>query len=208
MILFLKIILYTAQGIALWVAILNWNENKNTNQRYFLHFMIFVVLIEIAANLFRIYTTLGNSFVYNIFIISSFFFFFYWFFLILKKKKIVIWLVSIYVIFLIASLFLEPFFDSMLNITLYAGTLLILILTIMYYNNLLKKPEVVDFLNLQPFWIATGLFIFYIGFMPVQFIDLIDDFNPVSYQFVMVILNIILYGCISKALLCPQKQLK
>ncbi len=206
MILFLKIILYTAQGAALLAAIAKWNENKHSSQRYFLHFMIFVAVVEIAANLSRMYTSLGNSYIYNIYIIVSFLFFFYWFYAILKYKKVFYWILGIYFISVGISISLESFVNEMLHITLYMGTLLILFLTSLYYRSLLEKKEVVDFLKLQPFWIATGLLIFYIGLLPVQFLQGFKDFDRINYQFIMMVLNIFLYGCFAIAFLCPQKK--
>lgn len=206
MIILLKTILYLAQGTALWASIVRYKFNKTSTQRYFLHFMIFVAIIEISANLARVYTSLGNSFVYNIYIISSFYFFFYWFYTILKQKVIVFFVVSCYTIALFVSLYLESFFNSMLSITLYSGTIGILILSTAYYYSLLQGKEVINFVKLQPFWIATGLLIFYIGFLPVQFLQGLGDFDKINYQFVIMILNILLYGCFVIALLCPLKK--
>ena len=206
MILLLKIILYTAQGIALWAAIVRWNENKHSAQRYFLHFMVFVAVVEISANLSRIYTNLGHSYIYNVYIIVSFLFFFSWFYTIVKPKKMFYWIFGIYAIAIIISVSTESFTKNLLHITLYVGTLLILFLATMYFKSLLEKKEVVHFHKLQPFWIATGLLIFYVGFLPVQFLRGLEGFDRVNFQFIMMVLNIFLYGCFVIAFLCPQKK--
>lgn len=206
MILLLKIILYTAQGAALWAAIAKWSHNKNSTQGYFLHFLVFVAVVELMANLSRMFTNYGNSYVYNIYIIVSFLFFFYWFFRVLQNKRVFYWVLFIYFVSVIISISVESFTDEMYHTTLYVGTLLILFLAVLYYWALLEKQEAVNFLRLQPFWITTGLLIFYIGFLPIQFLQGLGDFNRINYQFIMMVLNIFLYGCITIALLCPQRK--
>lgn len=206
MIVILKTILYLAQGKALWASFSHRKENKNTTQQYFLFFMVFVVIIEITANLIRMYSPWKNSFVYNLYIILSFYFFFYWFYTILTKKILSWILIGIYTGGMIYSLVNESFTQTMLSGTLYIGTFIILIFSIRYYSQLLHRIEVLNYLKLQPFWITTGLLIFYLGLLPLQYLLHLDIFNKTIYQFVIMILNVIMYGCFTIAFLCPIKK--
>lgn len=206
MIFLLKTILYIAQGMALWASFTRRKENKNSTQQYFLFFMVFAILIEIIANLIRIYSPWKNSFVYNIYIILSFYFFFYWFYTILSKKKISVLLIGLFTVGMIYSIATESFSKTMLSGTLYTGTGIILIFSVMYYSQLLHRIEVLNYLKLQPFWITTGLLIFYLGLLPLQYLLHQEFFDKTVYQFVIMVLNVIMYGCFTIAFLCPIKK--
>lgn len=206
MIFILKTILYLAQGAALWAAFSRRKENNTSHQRYFVYFMVFVVLIEIVANLIRMYSPWKNSFVYNIYIVFSFYFFFYWFYSILSKKKVSALLIGIYTLGMIYSVATESFTQTMLSGTLYTGTSITLIFSIMYYSQLLHRIEVLNYLKLQPFWITTGLLVFYLGLLPLQYLLHQEFFDKTVYQFVIMVLNVIMYGCFTIAFLCPIKK--
>jgi len=205
-IIFLKSILYAAQGFALVAAIYNWKNNKHTTQKYFLHLMIFIALTEITANITRIYFDLNNSGIYNLYIIVSFIFFFYWFYQILEHKKLVTVLSALFILLIPFSLYQENFTSSFLDIVTYSGSIITITLSFLYLRQLLSKDEIIVFSTLSPFWISSGLLIFYSGFIPMLFLQDLYGFNRVTFQFVMTILNITLYGCFTKAFLCRLKK--
>ena len=200
MVLPLKIILYLAQGLALWACIAAWSKSRNTSEHYFLPFLLFVALGELTANLLYKQFDWINHVVYNTYDIVSFLFYIIWFYTILKSKKLVLIFGILYVIILGISLYLEPYTSVFLNINLYGGTIILLTLVFLFYASLLQKSKVIDFLRLPSFWIATGILIFHIGYLPIHFLTNIKgayDYDQV--QFIIMILNILMYGCIAKA---------
>ncbi len=206
MILFLKIILYAAQGTALAAAIYKWNENKNTNQKYFLHLMVVVASVEIIANILRLYAGINNNILYNPFIVFSFIFYFYWYYKILKQKKVVLILSSIFIVLVPISMYFEDFRYTFLDISTYFGSMCVIIFSFMYLTQLLRLNEIINFSKSQPFWISSGLLIFYIGFIPLLFVQNNYSPNRIPFQLVITVLNVTLYGCFAKAFLCPLKK--
>jgi len=207
MILFFKTLLYFVQGLTLFTVI---NKRKicfNSSLRYFIYYLVFVsLIIEVSANLVRKFTSLGNHFIYNIYDIVTYTFFLFWFYSILKQKKMVKFLMLIYFIGLIFSLIFEDFFN-ILNINYYIGTIIILILVVTYFSSLLQKKEVIHFTKIPEFWISTGILVFNIGYLPIAFLlnfQLAQN-DRVTIQIVILLLNVILYGCFIKAFLCQKK---
>jgi len=207
MILFFKTLLYFVQGLTLFTVINKRKILNNSSLRYFIYYLVFVFLIiEVSANLVRKFTSLGNHFIYNIYDIVTYTFFLFWFYSILKQKKMVKFLMLIYFIGLIFSLIFEDFFN-ILNINYYIGTIIILILVVTYFSSLLQKKEVIHFTKISEFWISTGILTFNIGYLPIAFLlnfQLAQN-DRVTIQIVILLLNVILYGCFIKAFLCQKK---
>lgn len=205
MIVILKIILYIAQGSALWASIFRWKNNRNTAQHYFLHFMIFIAIVEIMANMGRFSELWSNKLVYAYFVLCSFYFYFHWFYQTLIKKKLVLILLGLHTIIVLWGIFTGSFIDNMLGLVFYSGMISVIVLSVANFTELLQKKESTNFVKMQSFWITTGLLIYNLGFFPLLLLLNFDDFDQVVFQFANMVLNIILYSSITVALLCPIK---
>jgi hypothetical protein len=195
------------QIAALVAAIWYWDAYKNTTQRHFLWFLIYVVCNEVIGIAYQLISDHYNDIVHNIFILVCFPFYFSWFYKILQKRK---WLTQVlFVVFIIV--FLYDFFDKSPFDYLYlnpiiTGAFCILVLTISYFVELLNTDSITTFATSQKFWIVTGLFCFYIGLLPLLIFHSNLDYGGHFYSIVITVLNAVLYGCIFKSFICLKKK--
>lgn len=198
-----QILFHTAQVIALWAVVVRWSVIKNTTERYFLPYLIYVVLNEIVAKLLT-YTSVGNYALYNAYDIITFSFLLFWFYQLLKSRSVLL-LGTLYYTALAVSLYKEDFVSTFLNINVYAGTIMVILLAVLYFGSLLQQPEVVEYQKIPAFWITTGLLIFNVGYLPIQFLINSKGFDPTAIYLVLAVLNILCYGCFTKGFLSHRK---
>jgi len=195
------------QVAALFAAIWYWKDYKHTTQRYFLIFLIYVVCHEILGLICQYFLKSSNDIIYNIFTVVSFVFYFSWFYRILQQRK---WFVKVlFAVFVVV--FLYDLFDKNPLVFLYlnpiiVGALCILILTISYFVELLNTNAITTFARSQKFWIVTGLFLFYIGLLPLLLFHSYLSYEGHFYETVITVLNIVLYSCYFKSFLCLKKK--
>jgi hypothetical protein len=196
------------QIAALVAAIWYWHSYKDTTQRYFLWFLIYVVSHEILGLLYQRVFDNNNDILYNIFTLVSFPFYFCWFYKILKKRK---WLV-----YVLSTVFAITFLNDIVNINpfdymylnpIIIGAFCILILTISYFVELLNKDAITTFASSQKFWIVTGLFSFYIGLLPLLLFHSYLSYEGYFYETVITVLNAVLYSCYLKSFICLKKKI-
>lgn len=201
-----RILLYLSQILALFFGIKNRAKIKDSNQEYFLYFMVYVLVHELACLIFAYYTLIGNNFVINIYIIISFIFYFYWFNKVLKNKRIYIVVALIlFVISVMYSFSLGTFYTKIWFHPMLIGTISILMFVCLIFSEMLNSKEVVNFKQSQKFWFAIGLLIFYLGYLPILFFQDYIQSHSINYSLVLTILNIFLYGCFSKGFKCQIK---
>lgn len=197
-----QIISYSIQILALAVGFKYKSRFKDPAVLYFLYYLVFVVLNQLAELLNRYLLELPRFIFYNIYDIVTFLFFLYWFNRVLKKKTFLYIVGSLYLIALGVSLYFENIVYNTMDINTIAGTIMTLILVMYFYAGLLRKNEVVTFTADPRFWISTGLMIFYIGFLPILIVLNIDGFNATHIDVVILALNVLMYGCFIRAFLC------
>mgnify|MGYP005819232345 CR=1 FL=1 len=201
----LQIISSIALSVSLGAIFYRWNYIKNTTQRFFLYYLIYVLLNEFTAKILT-YNDFGNYALYNVYDIITYSFLLGWFYKILKHKKLVIGLALVFYIGVIVSFFVSEFMTAFVDINVYIGTSIVLILVISYYASLLQLKDAINYSQLPAFWITTGLLIFHIGYLPIQFLLSFEDFDVTGIYAVISILNILQYGCFTKGFLCYQKK--
>lgn len=200
------IILYIFQVTAFIAAALMWQKYNHTKQRYFLHFMIYVLITEAVAYCFAFIYEISNQSVYNIFTVVSGFFYLFWFYSLLKQKKIILTFLVVFIISIIVAIFKEDFLESLWRIPLTTITVQLLICATLYFSNLLNSIDVISFKKEQQFWIVTGLLIFYLGFLPLQLLQQHIDIKTSNYLFAIVVLNSVMYGFFTIGFICLKKK--
>jgi len=206
MILGLKIALWSVQILALITSIKYWKFYKNTSQRNFLYLLALIVFSEILATYIKEGTQYKNYPIYNLLSVISFLFYLFWLYTISARKKITKAFFILFVLATIISVFTESFMYSIWNISWMTGAVLVLLATTLFYSDLLKDNDILNYKNTQKFWIVTGLLIYHIGYLPMLlFSDYIGS-NSMYYRIPIFILNIILYGSFIKSFLCSKAQ--
>lgn len=190
--------------LALIAAIRYWPLYKDSTQRLFLYFLIYVVLNETVGLVFRILES-PSAFIYNIYMIISFSFYLYWFGLILKKKKMAHLFLLLFLITVLFSLNYESFWESLLLLPFTVGTVFVLFCVASYFLDLLEKTYTINLQRSQKFWIITGLLIFNIGFLPLVFFQSELNTFGIAYSLIITLLNVILYVSYIIGFLCLRK---
>jgi len=196
-----RIVMWSFQVAAFTAAILFWQNYKNTTQKYFLYFLGYVLITEcLGFTIPKIYGVKSQS-IYNVFTIISVLFYLFWFYKIVKFKKIVIIFIPLFLLSIIYAIFFENFFKNLWVAPLITGTIVVLISSVLYYYDLLERVDIVNYQKLQPFWIVTGLLIFYVGFLPLL---LFQPYLASSNYYIIsiLILNAIMYGFFTISFLC------
>lgn len=205
MITLFKVILYLTQAVAVMAALRHYSYIQKGNFKNITFYMVFIVVLEILANYFQ-GKGMSSARFYNLYDIVTYAIFVFWFYQILIKKRIVLAIALFQLCGLIFSMVYESFFINYWLVHTFTGTMSILILVFMFYTDLLIENKVHKFLKLPEFWIATGLLIFNIGYLPILFLvesPIVHD--PTLVQFVLTLLNIIMYGCFTYAFICSRR---
>ncbi|WGD35568.1 hypothetical protein [Olleya sp. YS] len=193
-----SIIIMTVQIAALVAAILSWKKYSNSTQKYFLFFLIYIVLNEIAG-----YVIGGNNlYLYNIYTVLSISFYLFWFHQILDNK----WIIKVFGLVFLSTIMYSAikldFWTNLWVLPFIPSSIIIIICSTMFFNSFLNHKSAINYINSQKFWIVAGLLIFYIGFLPIALTwDLIDK-GSVPFRLIIMTLNLLLYGFYIKSFLC------
>ncbi|RAJ18093.1 hypothetical protein LY08_00366 [Olleya aquimaris] len=188
----------TVQIAALVAAILSWKKYKNTTEKYFLFFLIYIVLNEITG-----YVIGGdNLYIYNIYTVLSISFYLFWFHQILNNKGLIKILGFLFLITIVYTAVKQDFWTSLWTFPFIPSSIIIIICSTLFFNSFLNNLKAISYTNSQQFWIVTGLLIFYVGFLPIALTW--GMIKPGSYPFRLIImtLNLLLYGFYIKSFLC------
>lgn len=131
-----------------------------------------------------------NKFIYNLYYLIHFSFFFYIFMRMIEndrfKKNIKIGLV-IFWLFFLSDLVFAGIFQSSFARTYIAGAAILIFCIILYYISILQSSLVLVIKNDLLFWVSVGLFLFYIGYIPIKIIKT-WFYKPDSFfEFLLVI---------------------
>ncbi len=176
-----------------------YHYRKSTNG--FLFYMIMLVMVECTAAVLHHFHR-PNLYIYNVFSLLSFSFLFWWFRSVLENKQWII--LTIYSLFLgsyLYSIFTLDINETLFPIPLMIGTVGIIIVSGLYFYDLLRSDEVIYFMRLKEFWITVGLLLFYVAFLPLFLFQQVLFTRLSEFALVIMILNIILYVSFSYAFL-------
>jgi hypothetical protein len=181
--------------IAAIFATVYFKKYSESNEKYFLYFLWFTFLIDLTGVCLD-YNAINNSFIYEIYTVSSFLFYFYWYYLILKSKifrKITFLLATIFIVMTVITLAVTSLSGQ--GYAFSTGAIGILMLTIFHFYQLLHGDEVLNVKYKLSFWISTALLLFYLGIIPLILLSKYLKIKGLSYNIIIFSLSIILYGC-------------
>jgi len=196
----MEVISVLAVTIATIVSLIYYKKFKDTPYVYFIYFMVFTFLTEFFGILFGHILLIYNVFVYNIYTIFVFIFYFVFYKKIFKNsknKKIMLWFVTIYLLFVFADIFIikTHFFNHSLINSFVVGAVLLLVTLILFLKEVIdNKNAIFNIRKTFIFWISTGALLFFIGVIPVMIT--VEHFKYEGLpDYVIAILNVIMYGC-------------
>ena len=154
----------------------------------------------------------SNHFIFNIYILVQFIFYFGIFYKTFQSKNLKLTTLIISLAFVIYYWF-NIIFKTGFYIFNSAGNSLGSILTIfcclLYFVSLFTSEAVVNYFRISMFWIATGLLFFFVGnFIYLSLMGYIVKHNLDSggnfYRYIMVTLNLLMYGLFSLGFISNQ----
>lgn len=193
------LVLHFVEIVALILAIIYFKNYKNTTEKFFLYFLWYVIFTEVLAYFWGYILRINNHWVANIYIIVSFLFISWWYTKIIKSKvfKRII-LINAFLFICLASY--ESYtqgWEENIQKTFSGGAIAVLIATVFYFYELLNSNKILNVKNSLRFWLATGTLLFSIGMIPLMFFSNEIKATHPTRMMILMILNIILYGCYS-----------
>lgn len=205
------------ESFALLIAIIQYQKLKGTIYRYFLPYLIFIVIYE-YCNIYNLFfINHSNLWITNLSETACFLF--YTFFLKTlirskKLKKIINILVLCSLLFSALNMAFVQGFWKLDTITMLFQFSIIIFIVCMYFYELMNSIDIaVSLIKLPGFWLNTGLLFYYL----CQFL-LFSSFAYMayknSYNYMMLfnvvanIANAILYSCLTVCFLCFRRMNK
>ncbi|WP_291871263.1 hypothetical protein [Maribacter sp.] len=204
----LFIILY---AISLITSIIRYRRYYDSALKYLPIIIGYTLANEILGGMIKYYNeiqivysegyALNNNLIFNIWdnIFFLYFFYVYWkMFNTIKFKKIARNGTLLYIGISIVNLFIQDFFIFTQIYSLVFGSLLIVIIAILYFVELKRKPTSIPISKNLLFWISIGLLIFY-TFYPFIIILITNYFyeiyKPLNIRPFHLSLIILMYSC-------------
>jgi hypothetical protein len=155
------------------IALIKFPLYKNSPLKFLPIILFFTIVTEYLGYFTKYDYLYINQIVYNIYYLIHFSFFFYVFMEMIDavrfKKYIKIGIGVFWLIFLSDLIFTgisaEPFARTYI-----AGAGILVLCIILYYINILQSSLVLVVKNDLLFWVSVGLFLFYIGYIPIKII--------------------------------------
>jgi len=189
-------------------------DKRTTRWRLFIVLLFLVLCTETTGwyfiNRLHIY---NNALPFNILMLGSNIFFM-WFFskeaLIQRTKKLLAFLGILFLIFGLLNLFFFQGFWIYNSISEAAGDIILSILCCYFLYTLVKDPAPVNLLNMDIFWLATGILFYSLGSaMLYQFSYLLADYykktNINIGNYINYALNLVMYTTMIIAFICRRK---
>ena len=205
----LKLLINVFQLIAAIFATIHYKKYKNLTEKYFLHFLWFVFLLEIFGYVYGNILEKNNNWIYNIYIFPSFLFYFYWFYSLLKRKpyRKVLYILVVSYCFFGSYIFFSLGNNELHILTYIFGSFLNLVFSIFYFSELLNSNEILNIKSKLSFWITIGLLLFNTGVIPLLCFFHLYSGNHKLNVIILISLNLILYTCYSLGFIWAKKKI-
>lgn len=155
------------------ISIIKLPLYKNTALKL-LPIILFLTLVTESLGMFiKFVYALPNTIIYNIYYFFYFSLFFYIFEKVIEEerfKKFIKIGMAIYWIFYLGDWLTTDFMNSGFIISYLAGATILVLCIILYYISILQSSLVLVVKNDLLFWVSVGLFLFYIGYIPIKII--------------------------------------
>jgi hypothetical protein len=198
--------------ICLIISIFFYDKLEPKWLRLFTWFLLFAIVTQVTGFVYSANYKKSNHFIFNIYILVQFIFYFGIFYKTFQTKNLKLIALIIGLVFVIyywsIIIFKTSFF--IFNSASYSlGSILTIICCLLYFVSLFKSEEVVNYFRIPMFWIATGLLFFFVGdFVYMSLMGYIVKHNLDTgghiYRYIMVTLNLLMYGLFSLGFISNQ----
>lgn len=180
--IFLETILIILQNtfLALYVivfviAIYKFPLYKETPLRFIPFILLFTIVTEFLGKYIKdeYRDVISNIVIFNVYYLLYFSFFFYVFMKVIEEKKFILYIkicIGVFWVFYLSDLALTDIFTESFTRSYITGAGGLIFCIILYYISILQSSLVLVIKNDLLFWISVGLFLFYIGYIPIKII--------------------------------------
>ena len=148
---------------ALIACIIYWRKIRGTKLHWLLPFLIFIIAIEMYGRYLRAELRVNNAWLYNISVPIEFLFYGFIFYLHFDRKGFKqtarIFLIGFFVFCVFNLVFIQGVVKFNTNI-LKLGNFCMIILSCLYFIELLSRDVRINLIREPMFWLTTGIFLF------------------------------------------------
>ncbi|MDB5200000.1 MAG: hypothetical protein JWO92_1963 [Chitinophagaceae bacterium] len=198
--------------ISLLTVILFYKKLHPAWLRLFFYFLVFTLAVDAGAAFYSQYFKKSNHLILNIYLPVNFGFYFLLFFKAFERRSFKRFASLAFILFILFYLCDIIFIEGFYYFNIYSfclGSILIVLCCLLYFMWLFTSDRVMNYFKMPMFWISTGLLFFYTGnLVQMSLMKYIIDngLDPGSriYDFIMVTLNVLLYGAFTISFICNQ----
>jgi dipeptide/tripeptide permease len=199
---------------AFLTSVIFWYKIKHTRLRWFLPFLLFIVVIELYGRYIRKELHQPNAWLYNISVPVEYIFYAFIFWFHFKTKffqQVTAVFLMLFPVFVLTNIFFIQGFQNFNTNILKAGSFSMILLSCLYFVELLQQEKETRLLKEPMFWIATGVFLFNTGeFFYTLFSDYLIENHLDKARHIFSTINNkliwVLYTCLAISFLCTEKR--
>ncbi len=210
-------------GLTLIVAMIRYPNYFDTSLKYFPILLLYTFLNELLGDLIYKYDSFSLAFndlysdsyiiIYTLYNIGFFLYFFYLFGSYIQNSKYKVFIKYGSILFILTCI-INPFFQDLFReyqyLIFFTGASILMVSVVLYLLEQMQKP-IGELKNSILFWIAIGLLIYHLGYIPIKGIryhnELIGVVEEPYIRQTHLILILIMYTCIIIGFLRMKKRL-
>ncbi|RAV98467.1 hypothetical protein DQQ10_23365 [Pseudochryseolinea flava] len=199
-------------------GIIFYRKYSNSNLKYFVYMLWFIVLVEFAIGTLKQYTEarLQNNYIYNVLTSLQYAYYFFLYYSIITIPRYRQWVLTFLVMFVVAVVVNFLWIQKLsvtaafASYTFTLGAILLMMTIALFLVEILNTEKILYFKNYLMFWISIGLFVFYTGIIPfVLSINLLPDFLSNDALAIMFFtLNLVMYSCFTLGFIISRPQVE
>ena len=207
---------HIVEAISFLVACSYYKSLKNTFLFWVIPYLAFILMAELGASYFKYHLHKPNGHIYVIISLVEFIFYSYLFYHFNKnnqvKKAIIIGSSILVLPYLFLFFFFSDYKGYDFYLPVYTGFYLAIVASFYLYKISVIDDTEFAITHQSGFWVASGVLIFFSGisisFLLYSFLKNINIriFGLSIYNFIPQVLSILLYGCLSIAVVVCKKK--
>ncbi len=187
----LEYIFLTLYLVVFVISIIRFPLYKDSPLKYFPLILLFTVITEFLGGYIRDIIGTSNLIIFNIYYFFYFTLFHYVFLKVIEeehfKKYIKVGIVFFW-LFYLRDLIVVDIFNYSFIASYIVGAGVLIFCIILYYISVLQSSLVLVIKNDLLFWVSVGLFLFYIGYLPIKIMRTLF-FDLTNFYLILLIIQ-------------------
>lgn len=198
--------------ITFTIGVYNYKNYKYTLNKYFLYFLGYGIATELFGANFYKFFNFSNHIVFNFYALAQFLFYLWLFSKYFKKQRsqqIVKYFIYLTILlFILNTLFLQSIIEVSQSYFFLFGGVLLVVTILLFFVEILNSDSILKIKNLLIFWVAVGVLLFQLGFIPVFLAHkYINYSHGLTYGYILLLLNLITSVSFSLGFIWSKKEI-